>query len=49
MQIPVSCSIYETIKRLFELKEVGSLQVKGKRKAVEAFEVIYSRLRLNSG
>ncbi len=40
-QILVSRSIYELNQDKFEFKSVGSLNVKGKHKAVEVFEVIY--------
>lgn len=40
-QILVSRSVYETTRHLFQFREVGSLTVKGKRNAVEAFEVVY--------
>ncbi|MBD1942987.1 GAF domain-containing protein, partial [Coleofasciculus sp. FACHB-712] len=40
-QILVSRSIYESTKHLFEFKEIGSVQVKGKKEAVEVFEVLY--------
>jgi class 3 adenylate cyclase len=40
-QILVSRSIYEVTKDLFEFKEIGSVKVKGKKEAIEVFEVIY--------
>ncbi|HEY9710061.1 MAG TPA: adenylate/guanylate cyclase domain-containing protein [Oculatellaceae cyanobacterium] len=40
-QILVSRRIYETTQNIFEFKEVGLVQVKGKKKPIEVFEVIY--------
>ncbi len=40
-QILVSRNIYEVTKHLFEFKEIGSVQVKGKKEAIEVFEVVY--------
>jgi class 3 adenylate cyclase len=40
-QILVSRSIYETTQNLFEFKEVGLVQVKGKKNPIEVFEVVY--------
>ena len=40
-QILVSRSAYEATKDLFQFKEIGSVQVKGKNKSVEVFEVLY--------
>jgi class 3 adenylate cyclase len=40
-QILVSRNIYEATKDLFEFKEIGSVQVKGKKEAIEVFEVMY--------
>ncbi len=40
-QILVSRSIYDVTKDLFEFKEVGYIKVKGKKEAIEVFEVIY--------
>ncbi len=40
-QVLVSRSIYETTKNLFEFKEVGLVQVKGKKNPIEVFEVVY--------
>jgi class 3 adenylate cyclase len=40
-EILVSRSIYEATKDLFVFKEIGCIQVKGKKKSVEAFEVLY--------
>lgn len=40
-QILVSRSIYEATQHQFEFKEVGRVEVKGKKKAIEVFEVIY--------
>jgi len=40
-QILVSRNVYEATQHLFHFKEVGSLKVKGKRHAVEVFEVVY--------
>lgn len=40
-QILVSRSIYEATQHIFKFKDVGSVQVKGKKKAVEVFEVLY--------
>lgn len=40
-QILVSRSIYDVTQHLFEFKEIGSIKVKGKKEAIEVFEVIY--------
>lgn len=40
-QILVSRNVYEATAQLFDFKEVGTLNVKGKRHAVEVFEVVY--------
>lgn len=40
-QILVSRSIYDATKHLFEFKEIGSIHVKGKKEAIEVFEVVY--------
>jgi class 3 adenylate cyclase len=40
-QILVSRKIYEATQNLFEFKEVGFVHVKGKKKPIEVFEVIY--------
>jgi len=40
-QILVSRSVYETTKELFQFKEFGMVNVKGKKKPVEVFEVLY--------
>jgi len=40
-QILVSRSVYEATKDLFQFKEIGSVQVKGKNRSVEVFEVLY--------
>lgn len=40
-QILVSSSVYETTKNYFTYREVGNVTVKGKRKSVNVFEVIY--------
>lgn len=40
-QILVSRSVFEATKDLFQFKEIGSVQVKGKNKSVEVFEVQY--------
>lgn len=40
-QILVGRSIYEATSHLFAFKEVGKVQVKGKKKAIEVFEVLY--------
>jgi adenylate cyclase len=40
-QILVSRSIYDATKHLFEFKEIGKVKVKGKKEAIEVFEVIY--------
>ena len=40
-QILVSRRIYETTQNLFEFKEVGLVQVKGKKNPIEVFEVVY--------
>lgn len=40
-QILVSRSVYEATQHQFQFKDVGSIQVKGKRRAVEVFEVLY--------
>jgi len=40
-QILVSRSIYESTQSLFHFREMGHLQVKGKKKPIEVFEVIY--------
>ena len=39
-QILVSRSVYDTTKDLFQFKDFGSIQVKGKRKAIDVFEVV---------
>jgi len=40
-QILVSSSVYEAAKDSFTYREVGVINVKGKRKSVTVFEVIY--------
>lgn len=40
-QTLVSRSIYDATELLFTFKDVGTLQVKGKRNAVEVFEGVY--------
>lgn len=40
-QILVSRSVYEVTQDVFSYREFGSITVKGKRKSVEVFEVIY--------
>lgn len=40
-QILVNRRIYEETQNLFDFKEVGFVQVKGKKKPIEVFEVIY--------
>ena len=40
-QILVSRKIYDVTKNLFEFKEVGCINVKGKKEAIEVFEVVY--------
>jgi class 3 adenylate cyclase len=40
-QILVSRRIYDVTKHLFEFKEIGSIKVKGKKEAIEVFEVVY--------
>jgi adenylate cyclase len=40
-QILVSRSVYEATKELFEFKEFGWVNVKGRKNAVEVFEVLY--------
>jgi class 3 adenylate cyclase/putative methionine-R-sulfoxide reductase with GAF domain len=40
-QILVNRRIYEETQNLFEFKEVGFVQVKGKKKPIEVFEVVY--------
>ena len=40
-QILVDRNVYEATKETFEYKELGSFTVKGKKKKVEVFEVIY--------
>ena len=40
-QILVSQSIYEATEDLFEFKEFGLVQLKGKKKAIKVFEVVY--------
>ncbi|OLP18155.1 guanylate cyclase [Leptolyngbya sp. 'hensonii'] len=40
-QILVSRSVYDATRHLFSFKECGDLTVKGKRKTVEVFEVLY--------
>jgi adenylate cyclase len=40
-QILVSRGVYEATKEVFEFKEYGVVQVKGKKKAIEVFEVIH--------
>ncbi len=40
-QILVCRSVYEVTQSLFEFKEVGTVQVKGKKNPIEVFEVIY--------
>ncbi len=42
-QILVSDSVYSATKDMFEFRKIGSVIVKGKKKAVETFEVIYQR------
>lgn len=40
-QILVNRRIYEKTQNLFEFKEVGLVQVKGKKKPIEVFEIVY--------
>ncbi len=40
-QILVSSSVYEVTRDFFTYREVGNVTVKGKRKSVDVFEVIY--------
>ena len=40
-QILVTSSVYEATKGFFTYREVGNITVKGKRKSVDVFEVIY--------
>jgi len=40
-QILVDRNVYEATKDAFEFKELGSIAVKGKKKNVEVFEVVY--------
>ena len=40
-QILVSRSVYDTTREFFQFREMGSVQVKGKDKSVEVFEVLY--------
>ena len=40
-QILVTRSVYEATQSNFEFREFGTLPVKGKKKLVEVFEVIY--------
>ncbi|NEQ42569.1 MAG: GAF domain-containing protein [Leptolyngbya sp. SIOISBB] len=40
-QILVSRSVYEASKDLFDFKDFGTVAVKGKKKSVEIFEVVY--------
>ncbi len=40
-QILVSRSIYDVTKDQFEFKDIGSVKVKGKKEAIEVFEVVY--------
>jgi len=40
-QILVCRSVYDVTYNLFEFKEVGMVQVKGKKKPVDVFEVVY--------
>ncbi|MEK0179983.1 MAG: GAF domain-containing protein [Oscillatoriales cyanobacterium] len=42
-QILVSDSVYSATKDMFEFKEMGQVIVKGKKKAVKTFEVIYQK------
>jgi adenylate cyclase len=42
-QILVSDSVYSATKDMFEFREIGCVVVKGKKKAVETFEVIYQK------
>ena len=42
-QILVTRSVYEATQSNFEFREFGTLPVKGKKKLVEVFEVIYSK------
>ncbi len=41
-QILVSRRVYDATEHLFEFREVGATQVKGKRQPIEVFEVLYS-------
>jgi adenylate cyclase len=40
-QILVSRSVYDATQDIFEFKSFGTVQVKGKKEAVEIFEVVY--------
>lgn len=42
-QILVSDSVYSATKDIFEFREIGLVIVKGKKKAVQTFEVIYQK------
>ena len=42
-QILVSDSVYSVTKDIFEFRKIGSVIVKGKKKAIETFEVIYHK------
>lgn len=42
-QILVSDSVYSATKDIFEFREIGLVIVKGKKKAVQTFEVIYNK------
>jgi class 3 adenylate cyclase/putative methionine-R-sulfoxide reductase with GAF domain len=41
-QILVSRRVYDATEHLFEFREVGATQVKGKKQPIEVFEVLYS-------
>ncbi|WP_228061350.1 adenylate/guanylate cyclase domain-containing protein [[Phormidium] sp. LEGE 05292] len=40
-QILITQSIYEATENLFEFKEFGTIQLKGKKEAIKVFEVVY--------
>jgi adenylate cyclase len=39
----VSDSVYSATQDIFEFRKIGSVIVKGKKKAIETFEVIYQK------
>jgi len=40
-QILVSRSVYDVTEHIFKFKQFGTVPVKGRKKAVEIFEVLY--------